>query len=309
MAVKKMHEPKRPVATKDRPRTVFLSAPVGLETRPIRQAFEKKGVRTFSPDQLDMPGQRFTDVIQEAINRADLVVAVVDSSAASNFVFFEMGYAVKMGKPTAVLIADDATNPFWVSSGIPYFRFNPEHPTGLDFVAQQILSLPHHGSKSTAGVKETHPIGAKATELLERLANAGNDINEHELLEIIGLALRETGVASISGHGKDQYPDFAVWSDDFFPWVGNPVAIELKRELVPNMSTAFAIRHLHEAMTKAGFVFGILVYLNGSADFETSIPFPNVAAISIKDLLESLRTTSLGNFVRQIRNKRVHGVP
>ncbi len=38
------------------PTWAYISAPPGIDTRPLRQAFAAKGVHAFSPDQLDLPG-------------------------------------------------------------------------------------------------------------------------------------------------------------------------------------------------------------------------------------------------------------
>ena len=59
----------------------FISAPNNIDTRPIREAFEAKGVKTFSPDQLDVGGL-LSDVLQEGMRRADFIVAPSGSCTA-----------------------------------------------------------------------------------------------------------------------------------------------------------------------------------------------------------------------------------
>ncbi len=131
-----------------RAQTAFISAPSYVDTSGIRKELEGKGVRVFSPDELDLPSRNLSEIVREAIGRADLVVAVVDSSAASNCVFFEVGFAQAMGKPTFVLLTGDASSTPWLSSGIPYFRFDPERSGGLDFGISQILTAAQQGVKT-----------------------------------------------------------------------------------------------------------------------------------------------------------------
>ncbi|HEY8503733.1 MAG TPA: nucleoside 2-deoxyribosyltransferase [Gemmataceae bacterium] len=91
------------------------------------------------------------------MRRADIVVAVVDPTPASNFVFYEVGFAQGMNKPVVVLLAEGASPSIWVSSGIPYFRFDPDNPEGLEFGVNQILAIPHRGVKAPSlPVKRTH---------------------------------------------------------------------------------------------------------------------------------------------------------
>jgi hypothetical protein len=292
-----------------RPKTVYLSAPLGIDTRPIRRALEDKGLDSFSPDQLDLPGQRLPDILREGISRADLILAVVDPTPASNNVYFEVGYARGLGKPTFVLLTDDAPTSLWVSSGIPYFKFNPDHPTGLDFAVTQILAIPHHGTQSpSAPAKQTRPLGDRVDELLAHLREKGENISDSDLKEIIGRAIRESAVTSVSGPGRDaQSVDFSVWSDDFSPWVGNPVAIEVKRIVGTGMDVSAAMGQMLHAMTRSGIPFGLLIYVKSRIDVSSAITVPNIAAISAEDFLEGLRTTPFGELVRHLRNKRVHG--
>src|SRR4051794_34450617 len=73
-------KPESAPAEKARPREVYLSAPAGIDTGPVRRALEEKGLRSFSPDRLDLPGRTLPDILREGISRADLVVAVVDAT-------------------------------------------------------------------------------------------------------------------------------------------------------------------------------------------------------------------------------------
>jgi hypothetical protein len=248
------------------------------------------------------------DIIKDGLTKADLVVAVVDpSSALSNFVFFEMGYAINMGKPTAVLLTGEAVSPFWVNTGIPYFRYSPENPVGIDFVVQQILSIPHHKPAPAIQLKQTTPLGDKVQKYLSYLDQVEQTMTEEELTVLIREAIQASGVSSVAGERDIHNLDLAVWSDDFIPWVGNPLAIELRRELHSGSDVSKATKRMAEQMLRGSFTFGLLIYLRSGVDVESMISSPLIAAISVKNLLEMLRTSSFGDIVRQLRNQRVHG--
>jgi nucleoside 2-deoxyribosyltransferase len=53
---------------------------------------------------LDLPGQTIVQIVREVMRRADLVVAVVDRTPDSGFVFYEIGFAQALEKPTFALL-------------------------------------------------------------------------------------------------------------------------------------------------------------------------------------------------------------
>ena len=312
MPGKKMAEREKPApapAEKSRSKAVYLTAPPGIDTRPIRRALAEKGLRSFSPDQLDLPGQSLPDILREGITRADLVLAVVDGTPASTFVFFEVGYARGMNKPTFVLLTNDAPPSMWVSSGVPYFKFNPDNPTGLDFAVTQILAIPPHDRRHPSPpAKQTRPLGDRVDELLALLRAQGDNISELVFEDVIGRALRESAVTSVSTGGRDaQYADFTVWSDDLSPWVGNPIAIELRRSIQTGTDVNTVVGQMVQAMTRGNIPWGLLIYVKARIDVAGAIAVPNITAVSAEDFLECLRTTPFGELVQRLRNQRVHG--
>ncbi|HJT78731.1 MAG TPA: nucleoside 2-deoxyribosyltransferase [Gemmataceae bacterium] len=290
-------------------KSAYISAPSCVDTFPIRKALEAKGVYPFSPDELDLPGRSLTQILHEAIRRADLVVAVVDPTPASSFVFFEVGFAQALEKPTLLLLMAGASPSTWVSSGIPYVRFDPVQFTGLDLALAQVLAAPHHGSKSPPSqAKHTHPLGNRADELLRELRARADSIREVELEEIVARAIRESGATSVSQDGPgDRHIDLAVWSEDLSPWVGNPLAVEFRRDIRNGADLNAVVGQFMRSMASADMPWGLLIYLRSPIDVNNAVAVPNVVAISAEGLLESLRTTGFGQLVRRLRNQRVHG--
>lgn len=210
-------------APKERlPKEAYISAPSDFDTRPIRKAFEAKGVKTFSADQLDLQGL-LSDVLHEGMRRADFVVAVVAPTPASDFVLYEMGYGQGMGKPVFVLLTGDMSPSLLASSGLPYFTYNPENRSALDFAVQQILAAPHHGKAlPTAPLNRTKPIGARAEVLLSQLRKGPDRLPERTLAVIIGQAIRESGATSVAEAGDTRPIDLVVWSKDLAHGSGTP---------------------------------------------------------------------------------------
>lgn len=289
-----------------RPKSAFISAPSGVDTSTVRYALENKGVRCFSADQIDLPGQNIPQILREAMAQADLIVAVVDDTPASNLVFLEVGFAQAMGKQVAVLLLADAPSSNWLSSGIPYFRYRPEVPSTLDFVLGQILKIPRGTKASLSATRRTHPIGALADELLTQLRAPGDTLREPDLEQVIARAIRASGVATVSqAEGADRGIDLAVWSDDLSPWVGNPLPIELCITLRKSDLHA-VLRSLAMSIARRGMTEGLLIYLRADADLTWPVVFPNILHLPADQFIEQMRSKSFGEVVRGLHNQRSH---
>jgi hypothetical protein len=297
-------------AAETKPRTAYISAPKSFDTRVLRDLLESKDVKTFSPDQLDLPGQNLSQILKQGMERADLVVGIIDATPESSFVFYELGLAQALNKATVVLLVGDVPASTWLASGIPYFRFDPAKPTGLEFGISQILKVPHHATRTMPFVsRRTHPIGAAADELLARLQAGGDGIREAELEAVIEQAIRESGVATVSQGGvQNGCIDLAVWSDDLSPWVGNPFPIAIGLRLLRKAEVTAASNQLTLSMAAGTMFWGLLIHHLSAVDLDAMLGVPSILCISAQRFLEELRDRSFGDLIRGLRNQRVHGV-
>jgi hypothetical protein len=279
-----------------------------VDTSAVRNMLESKGVHCFSPDQLDLPVQDLAEILRAGMDGADLVIGIVDPTPASNFVFFELGFARALDKRIVVLLVGDVPLSTWLTSGIPYFRFIPEQPASLEFGISQILHIPRHGTRAASRPsKRTQPIGELADHLLAQIRAAGEDLREAEFEDIIARAIRASGVTTVSQGGPhDNHVDLAVWSDDLSPWVGNPVPIDLRLQLGAGELKPVATR-LARYLSGSGLLWGLLIYLRADGDVSRAEGVPNVIHLSAEQFLGALRGTSFGDLMRRLRNQRVHG--
>src|SRR5690606_5591431 len=129
-----------------------------------------------------------------------------------------------------------------------------------------------------------------------------------DLEMVIAEAIRASGVTTVSqGAAERNYADLAVWSDDLSPWVGNPLAIELRLNLRGPADVNRAAGKLVQGMARGNMQWGLLIYLRSEVDVPSAVAVPNVIPISAEQFLESLRHTSFGDLIYQYRNQRVHG--
>jgi hypothetical protein len=292
-----------------RVKTAYISAPRSMDTSDLRATLENKGVQAFSADQVDSPSQNLTEVLQEGMQQADLVVAVLDPTPDSNFVYYELGFAQALRKPTVVLVAGDVSTSPWTVSGIPYFRFDPANPTGLEFGISQILKAPQLGMRpSSTPPRRTHPLGARADELLEQLRAPGDKLRVDEFEAIIAQAIRESGVTAVAqGTDQDKRVDLAVLCDELSPWIGNPLLIDLCLAARNRGALETSVKQLVRALAGGSMLWGMLIYYRADIDVAQAVTTPNILCLSAEEFLEALRETSFGDLIRRLRNERVHG--
>ena len=101
--------------------------------------------------------------------------------------------------------------------------------------------------------------------------------------------------------------DFVVWSEDLSPWVGNPLAIELRQNVLGGADVSVAVGRLTQAMARRQIPWGLFIHGRSTLDVWNAIAVPNILSISSEDFIERLRTTSFGELVWRLRNQRVHG--
>ncbi|QEH32752.1 hypothetical protein OJF2_12310 [Aquisphaera giovannonii] len=291
-------------------RRAFISAPASVDTGVIRQALESRGIAPYEIDDLANAGVSMPEIIDDCIQRADLVVAVIGGGKAKGNVLFELGFATALKKRILALVPPDEDLPV---SEIPYLRISPDNREAIDFGLDQILRVPWPGWQAPGEpARKTEPIGAAADALLARLAAAVGHLDEQELTEIVTDALAASKISSLSYSSEivveDSRADFAIWSDDFEPWVGNPLLIEVRSRLSNRGDLSRTLDQITRMLDKTHTAWGLLLY--GVADFalgDESARHPRVFVMSIEEFVRSLRETGLGEFLRGRRNLRVHG--
>jgi hypothetical protein len=127
-----------------------------------------------------------------------------------------------------------------------------------------------------------------------------------------GEALTATGIAARSRRSEtiahDGVVEMAIWSDDFEPWLKNPVLIEVRMQLRSRSQLQSALDRLTKHLDDTCTAWGLLIYQG--PDFEpgeNQNGDPRVFVLTIERLLESLRDISLGDLLHRKRNLRVHG--
>jgi hypothetical protein len=285
------------------PRRAFLATPAGADTRVLRNALARRGIESLSADEMDMPGRSISEVLQESIGAADLVIAALDPRLNNSNVFLELGLALGLDKRLLLLSPTAEVLPGITLTGMPTIRATLQDAERIEFGLDQVLAAP----KRREGPKkkpqpQTHPIGALSERLVGEITA---DVSPQRLEEIVRTALAESGIATASGP-KDEV--LAVWSDDLEPWVGNPLLVEIKANVRTPAQLGEALEQMKRGVAERGTTWGLLLY---SGPLDGHPPGPPrgspVLAISVTDFLRALSKEGFADVVRRLRNERVHG--
>ncbi len=284
----------------------FISAAASTDTSVVRQVLGQQGIATFTADELDLPGLPFSEIVREGIEQADFVVGIVDNAAASENVLFELGFAQAMQKRTFVIVDTNTSSPFTSTFGIPYLRISPTNVDAVTYGLRQFVASKHK-TLPLRSVAETHAIGSAADDLLTRLRAVHISKSAPELMKIIEHAIKLAGVLVVTEKPMDMGADLAVWSDDLVPWVTNPLMMQVKLSLPTKAAADRLFEQLSAALPSVRSTWALFVYMDAQPESLIAIDRGRILAISAERFVGSLRTTSFGELVRNLRNARVHG--
>jgi hypothetical protein len=153
-------------------------------------------------------------------------------------------------------------------------------------------------------------LGTKSDDFIQILERSLANNDWRSLEHVVADALRSSGTdVVVTSPSHDRGVDLAVWSDVLEPFVGNPLLIEVKGRIRGKTEAKQVLRQLASYVSVAGSQWGLLLYGDGP-DLEglpSASTFPNVLVLSLRSLLENLRTRAFPELIRDLRNRRVHG--
>jgi hypothetical protein len=273
----------------------------------VHKATQRLDLDAVTLEQTATPGSTWVDSLHRCVTDADLVIGIVADRQRDANVYFELGVASALNKPTLVFITPDYPADLIPPSGIPYLRMDLRNEDALLFGLKQALSLSTRDLPLTSkdGFR-TRSIGPIADQLLRRLAQT----NPREFEDLIYEALKATGAPTIARgiEAEDRGVDFALWSSDLEPTVANPLLIECKAGPLNQTDVNEAIGRMFRSLQAIHNGFGLVLYKESGGASNAALPSLPVAFVSAEDFLNGLRDTGLAEYVRKIRNCAVHGL-
>lgn len=291
--------------------TCFISAPAGAKLGALRACLQSRGLRILVPQDFAL-GADWASESEKQLSQADLVIGVLTKGQQSPWVLFELGQASALGRRIVLITPPEADPiPFPLHQFL-VLRTDLENQEAIGFALDQMLSAPNRAKRQpTPQSPPLAGLGAKTDDLIALLERSlvANDFRSLERVVADALVSSGTDVVAQS-HARDTGADFAVWSDVLEPFVGNPLLVEVKGRIRGKTEAKRAVKQLQLYISgAAGSRWALLLYGDGpdpQGPTWAETP-PNVLVLSIRALLEALRTRAFPELVRDLRNRRVHG--
>jgi hypothetical protein len=293
------------VADKPRKKRVFIASSQS-DVGEVRKAMQHFDIDAVTLDQAATPGTTWVDSLYRCVNGADVVIGIMGDRRKDTNVFFELGVASALNKPTLVFITPDYPIEFVPPSGIPYLRMDLRNEDAVMFGLNQVLALsPRDRLHPPAKGFTTQPIGSVADQLLAKLPQS----SASEFEDLIYEAIKVSGASTIARGSKieDQGIDFAVWSSDLEPTITNPLLIECKSILATQSDVNEAIGRMYRALEAIPNGCGIVLYKEPSKVPKAAPRSLPVVFVLAEEFINGLRDTGLAEYVRKLRNNAVHG--
>jgi hypothetical protein len=287
-------------------RTCFITAPAGSNLKILIESLQSRDIQVVAPEDVPPEGNVETEV-SSLLARVDLVIGVLTRERRSEWVLFELGQAWAKGKRILLFAPPNSGH---LPSTLRRFltvRANLSNREAIEFAIDQLLAAPDPTSSPSPPRKRTQPLGVTAENYLKGSFGLTGSVQSAELEQLVANALRDTGVDVVATSEDREYgADLALWSDALQKSVGNPLLVEIKAHLPTQRAAADAAQQLAKHVAASGSRWGLLLFAEGPTDLR-ALP-PTVLALPIGALFRRLQHESFDDVVRDLRNRRVHGV-
>lgn len=210
--------------------TCYISAPLTVDTAPLRLTLEERGI-SWSDARTAKPKGSILDTIESAIARVDFLCVVFGANSNNSNVFFEAGIARGRHCPLLVFIEPRVDIPSEFQD-LAYARTSLHNSEALNFHLDAFLQ--HAGAKPVR--QPSHlPSKLKLTdstptfEALASIETLPESDRELEFERLVARIFKQSGaVVSQALSSSTHQIDMAVWIDELPPSFGNPILVEAK---------------------------------------------------------------------------------
>jgi len=295
--------------------TCFISAAFGANITKLTRVLDRVGVEwEWAKEGFDYAA-RLPGDLRQIIRRVAFVVAVVFGDRSDASVLFEVGIAVGLGKPTLLFLANDATAPSDIA-GLLYVKTSLDDEKALAFHLDLFMRRIKRGSHYPASPsihapsKKQDPPRPELNSLIATASEKGSSF-EQELVAFIERAGGHIVSQPHSHHAALSYlPDAVFWLPISDPELLNPIAVEVKGS-VAHLDFAGLQDKMAKYLRQTGLRTGIILTPRPAVESLPDIhrsPVVNVFLLDFAKFQQLLLLGTLGDYLRQERNRAAHGL-
>jgi hypothetical protein len=294
-----------------KPRTCYLAASIDSDLKLIEELLVEKQIQPVVSADLSLTAATFLESIVNAISSADLFIALLNAEQSNENIYVELGIAI--AKERRILIVTPPGRSLMVDiAELPVIRADITNRDALSFMLDQVLMEPPRKFRPQLPrpiTQKGRPIGDFADELLVAL---DQNVRETEMIQLLMRALKESGYSTIAHESLlryDRRADLIIWSDEFGPWIGNPLIIEVKKTFDKTVNWSAAVQQVLSYLQVSQTRSALILYANALVLPEnlSSIAPPNIFFLDMHQLFNSMRMKSFAEVMVDLRNRRVHG--
>ncbi len=293
----------------------FVSAPAGTDLSELLKTLDENNIHILDPNGFAPGAIKMTDKIIDGLNHADLMVAVLGTANSSGNVLFELGCASALGKKSLVIVPEDYEIPSDIRS-LVHIRTTPNNREAINFALEQILNAPDSVDNQQRDLtdlsEKSKPLGTVANNLLKQFYALPNNPIEREIIALVTEILRASGLSFKSDQRypstENIRPDLVVWIDELEPYFGNPILIEVKKQIISSKDARATIQQVlnYLSVSHLKLVIVLATEISPSA-LEIIASEPDLYFFELPQILDRLQNESFSQIIVKERNARVHG--
>lgn len=287
---------------------VFLSYDFRDDISKITNLLIQQGVDVFDSRNDVEYCNSFQKAIKNAILECDFLFLIYSSENPN--IAFEAGIAVSSNKPIFSVISERNNDPDFLFDST-YVHATPSEIEKIEFNLKIFLEKLKPKKNITKTWKHKFYGGGEPNYYFEFHNKYNNLIDKNEKsYELFFKEIFERYQLNVIQNKFDSktnfYADFCIWSDKLNNVIGNPILIEIKKEI--NAKNILPLRNTLDNLTSKNSTESCIVFYDYLKGIDKS-SLPNTSKylfIKISDFIEKLNDGDFNDSVRKIRNEIVH---
>jgi len=289
----------------------FISYHFNDNVLEILELLQKYDVEVFdSKTDIDY-GSSFQKSIKEAIRSCDFIILVYSSPNPN--IAFEAGMAVSMNKQIFSIVSDITNEPDFLFESV-YVHAKPEEINKIEFNLKIFLEKikPKKKKSLTTSIKKHKFYGGGYPNYYDKIFNWYKNIDNKSEIEFERFFKKVFELYNLSviqnkfDSNINFVTDFCIWSDELNKIIGNPILVEIKKEL--NNKNIITLNNTLTELVNKNTAESCLVFYENLKGINKK-ELPNTSRylfIQISDFVEKFKDSDFNNSIRKIRNEIVH---
>jgi hypothetical protein len=277
----------------------------------IISLLKREGIDVFD-SQIDIEyGASFQKAIKNAIAECDFLFLVYSSENPN--IAFEAGIAVCSNKPIFSVVSENKNDPDFLFDST-YVHASPTEISKIEFNLKIFLEK-IKPKKNTSKIKKHKFYGGGVPSHYNEIHNKYLHISKksEKSYELLFKEIFELYQLNVIQNKFDTntkfYADFCIWSDKLGNVLGNPILIEVKKEI--NSKILNSLTENRNNLTNKNINESYLVFYDYLKGVDKK-NLPNTSKylfIKISDFIEKLNEGDFNDTIKKIRNEIAHNQP